>query len=123
MDMYKKPALVSYFLSSVIKLLGWLTLRAGYPDRFDQNVNKFDRVGEPCPHLSEFSAPLCECQGRRDIEESFGEPGVQSVSGIGGAVMERGVLGGWYFVRTVGATVTAAVIRRYIRYHRREGTT
>ncbi len=28
-----------------------------------------------------------------------------------------------YFVRTVGATVTAAVIRRYIRYHRREGKT
>ena len=90
-------------MRSVIKLVDCLTLQAGYPDRFDKNVNKkFDRVGEPCPHLSEFSAPLCECQGRRAIEESFGEPGVQRVSGIGGAVMERGVLGGWVFCSDCG---------------------
>ena len=94
----KNQLLFDSLMSPVIKFVDCLTLRSAYPDRFDKNVNnKFVRVGEPCPHLSEFSAPLCECQGRRDIEESFGEPGVQRVSGIGGAVMERGVLGGWVF--------------------------
>ena len=101
--MYKNPALVSNLMSPVIKLLGWLTLRSAHPDRFNKNVNKkFDRVGEPCPDLSEFSAPLCECQGRRDIEESFGEPGVQRVSGIGGGSYGKGSFGRMVFCSDCG---------------------
>lgn len=37
------------------------------------------------PIFSGFSTPLCDCQGRGDLEEYFGEPSVPRVSGIAGA--------------------------------------